>query len=256
MDTSKVLNIIRSSGAKGFDIYERRPGQYQLIVPILHEDGDMVDIYLLESSESKDSIRICDFGMTLMRLSYTYEINTDSRQKAFDSILINNGIKNCEGNLYLDANLEMLYECILQFAGGIQKVCNMSYWGKESTPSSLFYKNMDKYVTTDLSEFCPKPNQTPLPDYKTLIVDWSLTHNNCNFYLFGVRGNHKAKSTAISLLEFKEAKLPFISLIVYDDMNELGKKEIIYLNKNANNEYLTLADCQDKMFADIHQIAA
>ena len=68
----------------------------------------MVDIYLQDSPKGENYIRICDFGMAVMRLSYTYEITTDSRQRIFDSILINNGVQNDRGNLYLDTTIEML----------------------------------------------------------------------------------------------------------------------------------------------------
>ena len=57
----------------------------------------MVDIYFQDSPKGDGYIRICDFGMTLMRLSYTYDVNTDARQRIFDSILINNGINNDNG---------------------------------------------------------------------------------------------------------------------------------------------------------------
>ena len=77
----------------------------------------MVEIYLQDSPKGEGYIRICDFGLTLMRLSYTYEISTPTREQIFDSILINNGVGNEEGNLYLDAPLDKLSESILQFCG-------------------------------------------------------------------------------------------------------------------------------------------
>ena len=70
-----------------------------------------------------------------MRLSYTYDVNTSTKEKIFDSILINNGVLNSEGSLYLDTPTESLYESILRFAGCAQKVCNMRYWGRE--PSAV-----------------------------------------------------------------------------------------------------------------------
>lgn len=255
MNTSEVLHIIQSGRRNGFDLYERRPGIYQLIVPILHEDGDMIDIYLQDGPNGKDSIRLCDFAMTLMRISYTYEISSPTRQKIFDSILINNGIQNDSGNLYVDTTHEMLYECIMQFAGGIQKVCSMSYWSREFLRSS-FYENVKEYVTTELAQFNPLPDLAPLETYEVISVDWSLTHKNRNLYLFGVRGNEKAKSTAISLLEFKKAQLPFISIVVHEDIQELGKKESIYLTKNADTQYPTLADCEENAHRDILRLVA
>ena len=127
MITSSIKDSLALAGATEFDFYERRPGKYQLIVPILHEDGDMVDIYVQDSPKGEDYIRICDFGMTLMRLSYTYDVNTDARRRVLDSILINNSVNDDAGNLYLDTHVNMLYENVLRFAGCIQKICNMSH---------------------------------------------------------------------------------------------------------------------------------
>ena len=114
------IHSIRASLKAGFDFYERRPGHYQLIVPILHEDGDMVDIYLQDSAEREGYVRLCDFGMTLTRLSYTYEVNTDTRQRIFDSILINNGVHNDQGHLYLDTPVDRLQRVNRQRAPRVQ----------------------------------------------------------------------------------------------------------------------------------------
>ena len=133
MNIKETIELLNNKAGTSFDVCERRPGKYQLIIPIRHEDGDMIDIYLQDSPADKSYIRICDFGLTEMRLSYTYEINTPSRQIIFDSILINNGVQNDNENLYLDTTPEMLYEGIMQFAGCVQKICSLSYWNREIT---------------------------------------------------------------------------------------------------------------------------
>ena len=83
MDINNVKESLNHRLALGFDVYERRPGDYQLIIPILHEDGDMVDVYLQDSPLGNGYVRICDFGLTLMRLSYTYDINTPAKQRIY-----------------------------------------------------------------------------------------------------------------------------------------------------------------------------
>ncbi len=247
--------LLRDRAKTGFDVYERRPDKYQLIVPILHEDGDMVDIYIEDSPNGEDCIRICDYGMTLMRLSYAYEVNSETRQKIFKSILINNGIEEHNGNLCLDSPVNLLYESILQFAGCVQKVCNMRHWSREIIRST-FYEDLREYTTTSLSQFEPVPDNSPLDNYQIISVDWSLTCNKRNLYLFGVGSNDKAKSTAISLLEFQKRQLPFISLIVHEDMEALGKKEKLYLTKNADTQYPSLDDFREKAPSDIPRLAA
>ena len=254
MDISSMRDSLRRWIVTGFDVYERRPGDYQLIIPIHHEDGDMVDIYLQDSPKGEKYVRICDFGMAMMRLSYTFDITTPTRQQIFDSILINNSVNNDDGNLYLDAPISLLYESILQFAGCVQKVCNMRYWSREVVRSA-FYDDLRDYVTTDLRQFSPTPDLVPLSDYPIISVDWSLKHNGRDLYVFGVRGNSKAKSAAISLLEFQKARLPFISMIVHENIEDLGKKESLYLTRNADTQYPVLDDFKEMSVQDIYRFA-
>lgn len=255
MDIQKAIKLIRDTAKMGVDTYERRPGKYQLVIPILHEDGDMVDIYLQDSPMGENYIRVCDFGMTLMRLSYSFEINANTRQRILNSILTNNGVTNDNGNLYLDTPLEMLYESILQFSGCVQKVCNMRYWSRDIIHSS-FYEDLGNYITTQLIDFDPRPDIFPIPDHKIITVDWSLSYKTRKFYLFGVRGNSKAKSTAIALLECKKSDPRFISLIVHEDMQDLGGKEVTHLARNADKQYPTPEDFKEDARSDIERYAA
>lgn len=254
MNIKKAVAALNQQMAGGVDVYERRPGRHQLLVPILHEDGDMVDIYLQSSPCGDSYIRICDFGMTLMRLSYTFDEASPARRRILDSILINNDIRNDAGDLYLDTPANSLYRSVLQFAGCVQKVCNMRYWARE-VHRSTFYDDLGEYVTAELKPFSPIADLSPLPDYP-IGVDWCLTHNERVFYLFGVRGNDKAKNWAISLLEFQKAKLLFISLIVHEDMDDLGRREMLYLTRNADLQYPVLNDFRQKAVADVERIAA
>ncbi len=255
MDINNIRASLSSSISSGFDIYERCRGDYQLIVPIFHEDGDMVDIYLQESPQGEAYVRLCDLGMALMRLSYSYDLNTDARRRIFDDILINNRVVNDDGNLRLDVPVGALYEGIMQFAGCVQKVCNMRYWARE-TVRSAFYDDLSYYITSNLTSYSPVASQAPLPSAGVFSVDWTLTHNRRDFYLFGVLGNDKAKNVAITLLEFQKATLPFISLVIHEDMEALGRRERQYLTRNADRQYPVLDDFKESVEADLRRLAA
>lgn len=255
MDIARIKDSLARPRATGFDFYERRSGKYQLIVPILHEDGDMVDVYIHDSPAGDGYVRICDFGMTLMRLSYTYDVGTDSRNRILDSILDNNGVKSDDDNLYIDTSVDALYESVLQFTGCVQKVCNMRYWSREIVRSE-FYDDLKEYISAELMPFEPVAGYLPIPENPIFSVDWSLTHKDREFYLFGVRGNDKAKNVAIALLEFQKLELPFISLVVHEDMEELGRRERQYLTRNSDKQYPAINDFRDKVADDILRLAA
>ena len=253
MNINEARELLKDISGAGFDVYERETGDCQLIVPILHEDNDMVDIFLADSPRGKSHIRLCDYGMALMRLSYTFEISTATRQDIFESILINNGVSNDRGNLYLDTPVNQFYESVLRFASCIQKVVNMRYWNRE-TVRSAFYDDLRYYIKTDLTQFTPVADVTPIQQYPIVSVDWGLTWNSRNLYLFGVRGNGKASSTALCLSELKKAQLPFIGFVVHDNMEELGRREQFYLTRNADKQYPDLDAFKGDIVQDIHRI--
>ena len=98
MAANRIRAALDQTPGQHFDLYERRLGEFQIILPILHEDGDMVEVYLQEMPEHQGHLRVCDFGHALMRLSYTFEVNSAPRQRILESILHNNGVTNDGGN--------------------------------------------------------------------------------------------------------------------------------------------------------------
>ena len=119
---SAVREEIEHAAKLGF---VRRKNLFQIVIPIFYEDGDMVDVYLEVSPENKDKLKITDCGMTLMRLSCTYEINSPAREEIFSKLLKQNEVKFEAGVLYLDTKLEFIYQNIMQFIGCQQKIYAM-----------------------------------------------------------------------------------------------------------------------------------
>ena len=142
---------------------------------------------------------------------------------------------------------------MLQFVGCAQKVCNMRYWNREVIRST-FYDDLGDYIASEMTVFSPMADQFPMSEYP-ISVDWHLTHNERNFYVFGVGSGDKAKTVAISLLEFQKAPPSFISLVVHEDIEALGRKERLYLTRNADTQYPVLGDFKEKGAEDIRRFA-
>ena len=180
-----ILNLIKENFKGQVGIYPRREGLFQLILPVFYEDGDMVDVYVQQCPDKKDKIRISDCGMTFMRLSYTYDINSPTREKIFTTILNQNSVINEDGNLYIDTSPEFIYQNLMQFVVCQQKICNMRLWQKE-TVRSLFFEKLEAFVESDLRMFKPEKSVIPLKDYPIIEVDYSFEFSRKPFYLFGV----------------------------------------------------------------------
>lgn len=238
------MQALRTQFNDRFAIREKRPGIVQLILPLYHEDGDMVDIFLEELPSRRGKIRICDYGMALMRLSYSFDLNTPRKEEIFHRILSEGGISEENGNLFIEVELDRLYPAILQFAQTVAKVASMRLYRREVI-QSLFFENLQEIIETRLGKFHPKKSYFPLPDHEEYEVDYCFNGRPKPIYLFGVNGVAPARLATMSCQKFLLEKLSFRSLIVLESLDVLPRKDQARLMSVADKEFPSLGDFKE-----------
>jgi len=224
---------------------ERRPGVIQVLAPLFHEDGDMVDIFLDEPSNGSNRVVITDHGMTLMRLTYTFDLDTENKQRIFHRILSENRVSEKDGRLFIEAEPDRLYPAILQFAQTLAKVSSMQYFKREVI-QSLFYEQLAEFIEERLSEFNPRTHVLPIPDHDEYEVDYQLDAGPRPIYLFGVKDNDKARLATISCLEFQRRRLQFKSVMVHQDFEGgLTRKDRTRITSAADKQFTSLDDFRE-----------
>lgn len=223
---------------------ERRPGVIQVLAPLFHEDGDMVDIFLDEPRNGSDRVRISDHGLTLMRLTYTYDLDTANKQRIFSRILAENRVSEQDGRLYIDAEPDRLYPAILHFAQTVAKVSSMQFFKREVI-QNLFYEQLDEFIGERLARFSPRARVLPIPDHDEYEVDYQFDVGPRPIYLFGVKDNDKARLTTISCLEFQRRGLPFKSVVVHQEIGGLTKKDLTRITSAADKQFPSLDDFRE-----------
>lgn len=240
-DSKYYLDILRKQLNSKVDLREKRPGIFQLIAPFFHEDGDMVDVYLERSKESPNKIRITDYGKTIMRLSYTFDIDTPKRAEVFNLIISESSIYEDSGQLYIEVHPETLTAGIYQFTQAIAKISSMRHFSRE-TIRSMFYEDLRHYILSDLTKYQPTPRVTPIVDREDLEVDYVFPIAKRPLFLFGVRGYSKSRLVTICCLEFQKANLPFRSVIVHEDLDSLPKNDRYRITNIADKQFIGIED--------------
>ncbi len=248
------ISLLRAQFNNQLALVEKRPNILQLVAPLYHEDGDMVDLFLDTSERSDHRVRICDFGMTLMRLSYNYELDTPNKERIFHRIITENRVSEDNGNLYLDAEPERLYPSVLQFAQTVGKVANMQLYRREVV-QSLFYELLQGFVEESLAKYSPQQNMMPIADRDDLEVDWQFNIGHRAVYLFGVRDSAKARLATISCLEFQRAGLSFSSMVVHDDFDNLPKKDRSRITSAADKQFVSLDDFRTRSLSYLDRLS-
>ncbi|MFQ5675684.1 MAG: DUF1828 domain-containing protein, partial [bacterium] len=235
------LDLLRPQFNNRIDFKEKRPGVTQLYAPLYHEDGDMIDIFLESKNGDENNIRVCDHGMTLMRLSYSFDVDTPNKERIFNKILSENYVYEDNGNLYIDTKPENLYPAILQFAQTVAKVSNMRLY-KRAVVQSLFYEILEEIIKEKLEQFYPVPRVFPLPDRDDLEVDYKFNIEPHPVYLFGVKDTAKARLTTICCLEFQRVPLKFKGFVVHEEFDSLPKKDRNRITSATDKQFVSLDD--------------
>ena len=222
------------------DFREKRPGLYKVLVPFFHEDGDMYDIFVEEVPSNSEKLRISDYGLTLMKLSYTFDIDTENKQQVLESIIRQNRCDLDNGSIFLVITPNQFEAGLNQMIQVISKVSNMDIISREVI-RSYFYEMLDSFVKEAFKDFHIQKDFTPLPD-SDLKVDYLLPNSTKKpIYLFGVNDNAKASRVVISCLQFNNNGLPYNSLIIHEDFNSLST-----FNKNQ------ITNVVDKQFTSLN----
>jgi hypothetical protein len=199
----------------------------------------MVDIFIESLDDGR--VRVSDKGLSLMRLSYSYELDTPNKERIFRRILNENHVDEDQGMLFIDVSEDQIYPAVLHFGQTIAKVSNMALYRREVI-ANLFYEILQEKVFEGLAELKPRENVIPFPQRPELVVDFALQTPKTPIFLFGVkeRDTSKLRLAAVSCLEFQRANLPFRSVVVHQDFAALSKTDQNIITNAADKQFTSL----------------
>jgi hypothetical protein len=197
----------------------------------------MVDVFIKATGD--DKFTLCDYGLTLQRLGYSYDVDTENKESILQKIIAENKLTEQEGNICLETKRETLFTDIMHITQAYAKIGSMRYF-KRAVVENLFYEILDEFIEQELQEFKPKKDVTPIPERDDLVVDYSFTPNGHDIYLFGVKDAYKARLTTINCLEFQKANLKFHGWVVNENFEKLPKNDRTRLTNACDKQFTSL----------------
>lgn len=106
----------------------------QVHIPIYHPDGDMIQVYIEESDDGQ--LRITDFGHTIMRLSFTQDVDNPTTWDSIHEILRHHQVKEHDGSFYIDLpeGEPVIIKEMFRLITVIMKVLSKPYWRPDDLP--------------------------------------------------------------------------------------------------------------------------
>lgn len=205
-------------------------------LPLVARDGDHLTAYL---KQRPAGWRVSDMGNTLMRLSYEHDLPrllSGAREKLFVSTLMESGLQEDDGELFLDVPADNLTGGLFALAQGITRVEGLGLWS-HGRVESTFYDDLRAAVLSsapaeDVTENYAVPN---IADSESYPVDFRIATSHRPLFLFGVNNKDKARLTTIVLLHLQAQHVSFDSMVVCADFETLARADRTRLMNAAND---------------------
>ncbi len=227
---------------------EKHGELYCIDTPFCFPDGDNYQIYL--EKEEGGKMRLSDKGHLLMQMSYDMDIDTlykGTRNNLRTKILDEVGMKESkDGEFYIDTPIENLAEQIFAFGQGLTRVYDLLLLNR-SHVSSAFHDDLEDELCQMLGDKKIKRGYLvkEIKNKELYQVDFFFKgKNDKQVYLYAISNGNNAKIATICLEHFNSKKLEFESLVVFEDIEEITKKDVERL-RNVVGEFVFWDDKND-----------
>lgn len=244
-----ALKALRLALCDEIRLEQIQDGIWAIDSPFSFPDGDTYTLFL-SPLESGEGWRLSDLGSTWMRLSYendTEKFRNGTRGKLLGQILSEGNIQENEGQFFLDVPTEELGRGMFQLAQALGRIYDLTFLNRERTEATF----MDDLLES-LRKFIPfnrihRDYEVPgVPNPENYPVDFRIEGTQSDLYVFAIGSNPKARLTTICLQHYLHYKADFESLLVFQDLATISKRDLARI-ANAGGDVLSGLEDEDDL---------
>ncbi len=210
-------------------------------------DGDRFPIHVTEIGSG--GVRLSDWGHTLMHLSYEHDIDAflkGTRGALLDQIVAEANIQRKGAVLSVHTAIEELPVAIFRYGQALTRIYDLSFLSRSGVRSTFYDDLADilsGLVPDDRIQVDHIPTEVPNAD--AYPVDYRIEAIGGNsLFLYGVPNRDKARLTTIMLSHFHRHQLQFDSLLVFENQEEIPRRDLARLS-DVGGEMVSSLNAQD-----------
>lgn len=210
-DPIKILNSELNDRVRSF---QKRPGITQILAPFYHNDGDMHEVFI-QKGEQAGTWMISDFGMTMMKLSYSYDSLSDGRETLVQTLATENGLTYEHGALRISSSEDSLFFAFMGMQRAISQIMSLSFQ-KQIRTSSTFIQEIVEALMDKLADLNPQKDYLPVNNREDLLVDICIPSQR-PIFIFPVRDDARYLRAGLTCSQLKDLKVKSKSLVLIED---------------------------------------
>jgi hypothetical protein len=222
--------------------------RYHIFTPFMFNDGDHLVTLLKKSARGW---AITDEGHTFMHLSYDLDmrvLETGTRQSMIGSALSMFGIQDADGELLIPIENEAYGDALYNFIQGLIKIADVKYLSRERVRSA-FMEDFKAFLSEKIPEQRRKfdffdMQHDPEAKYP---VDCRIGNGQRPLFVFAVPSEDKCRDVTISCLQYEKWGIPFRSMAIYENQEEINRKVVARFSDVCEKQYSSLNANKDRI---------
>lgn len=255
MNLDQIQSDFRGRVCDQITLEQEGENRFLVDTPFRFDDGDHFVITLKHENEHWV---LSDEASTLMHLSYWLDdkaLESGNRRDILDSSLAGFAVQNRDGELRLPVNEGRFGHALFDFVQALVKVTDISFLSREVVKSTFmedFRHFMRSHVPRDRLEFDWTDRiHDPTGNYP---VDCRINSLSRPLFVYALPNEEKVNVATISLLTFERWSLPFQSLAIFQDQEQIARKPMARLSDAVEKSFSNLDGNKERIATYLERI--
>lgn len=231
--------------------------RYRVLTPFMFDDGDHLAIVLRKES---GRWTLSDEGHTYMHLTYDLDerdFQRGTRQKIINNALSAFSVDDREGELVLPIDDERYGDALYSFVQALLKITDVSYLSRERAKST-FMEDFRSFIEEKVPEMRRAFDWFDIsrdPE-KKYTVDCRINGMARPVFVYALPNDDKVRDANISLQQFERWGLPFRSLAIFEDQEQINRRVLARFSDVSEKQFSNLTGNRDRIEKYLGEILA
>lgn len=255
MNVGSIKDDFRKTVCEQIELQPQGEGRFLVKNPFRFEDGDH---FVITLKREGNGWILTDEANTIMHLSYWMAPDAleeeGNRKEIIDSSLSLFSVENRDGELVKPVKNDRFGDALFNFVQALTKVSDVSFLTRERVRSTFMEDLMkflrEKVDNTRLSFNWKDQDRDPTGKY---MVDCRINTMRRPLFVYGIQSDAKAHVATISLLRFESWNLPFRSLGVFEDQEDMDPKPVARFTDAVEKTFSSLEGNKENILKYINK---